>query len=62
MTADKSDNNFESALFDKLFLAKSMKMETPIDVSVDESSSPSAEVRCKSFVHVFPVTVDVTAF
>ena len=62
MTADKSDNNFESALFDKLFLAKSMKMETPIDVSVDESSSPSAEVRCKSFVHVFLVTVDVTAF
>ena len=62
MTTDKSDDNFESALFDKLFLVKSMKMGTPLDVSVDESSSPSTEVRCKSYVHVFPVTVDVTAF
>ena len=62
MATDKSDNNFESALFDKLFPVKSMKMGTPLDVSVDESSSPSAEVRRKSYAHIFPVTVDVTAF
>ena len=52
MTTDKKDDNFESALFDKLFLVKSMKMGTPLDVSVDESRNLN---RSNTFVFAINV-------